>query len=664
MATSASTAKADVTDVRVTISSMTPQWSDGSGRLTISGTIQNVSGDPLKSVQVYLWRSMTAITSDEGLQDALQSADDDPTGRRAIDDEQATWVSVTTGEETFEPNRTSSFTVSAPIDRLGFRASTATYLVGVQVRALLPDNSIQTVGRARTFLPVVETTSSVPYTPVVVLTTRPSMVAPAVFADGHLVGDLKGRLRRLINRAAQQGTSFLVDPALVDEVQALTGEVTYLSGKPTQATAEINTLATTWLNDLAELVAGGHGYRLPYGNADLRLTGPDQSLRDRVASATGAANPVVGLPLAVLPRDGAIDAGALDLIDDIGPQVVLASSITGTVHRDAITGLTLVRTDQSPITGGPGPDPRATGVQQVQRGLAQQLVSGLQDAPGVTLIGDDTALALDKVSATWRHARTLDQLAGTAVSTTTTFTESPAPPDPARWLQAETATSEAFAAWGEITGQTEVATVRTNQTLSRGLSTNWASDQQAVGFLRTSAAQVGSLLTSSAVQIHLSPSFVLSSASDNHLPLTIENHLRSSVKVKVVFVSENPQRLSVPPTGVVTVPAGESVTVTFDPRAETNGTLGVTAQLQTASGRAIGSPVQTTMTATSIGRAGWIIVIASGAVLLGATAWRIRQVQRDGERATLSADTGSTTDGPTPEGSTDEGPRGGEERHE
>ncbi len=65
----------------------------------------------------------------------------------------------------------------------------------------------------------------------------------------------------------------------------------------------------------------------------------------------------------------------------------------------------------------------------------------------------------------------------------------------------------------------------------------------------------------------------------------------------------------------------------------TNGSVNVTAQLETPQGRPIGSAINITLRATSFGRVGWVIIILSGVVFMGATAIRIRQVQRERAQA-------------------------------
>ena len=56
-----------------------------------------------------------------------------------------------------------------------------------------------------------------------VLTSRPSLLRTGYFLDDHLVDELSGsgRLTRLLEAAGAKGTSFAIDPALVQEVQTM-----------------------------------------------------------------------------------------------------------------------------------------------------------------------------------------------------------------------------------------------------------------------------------------------------------------------------------------------------------------------------------------------------------------------------------------------------------
>ena len=71
----------------------------------------------------------------------------------------------------------------------------------------------------------------------------------------------------------------------------------------------------------------------------------------------------------------------------------------------------------------------------------------------------------------------------------------------------------------------------------------------------------------------------------------------------------------------------------MQPHTYGNGRVAVWAQLATAGGHPIGPPTSFVVTGTAAGRVSWLIILASGAVLLAATALRIRQVRHDNRAA-------------------------------
>ncbi|NHB84853.1 hypothetical protein G7085_10245 [Tessaracoccus sp. HDW20] len=75
------------------------------------------------------------------------------------------------------------------------------------------------------------------------------------------------------------------------------------------------------------------------------------------------------------------------------------------------------------------------------------------------------------------------------------------------------------------------------------------------------------------------------------------------------------------------------MTLDVTPEATANGVALVRAQAITAGGVAVGKPITIEITATNFGRVGWIIILVSGAVVLGGTAWRIRAVRREQAKA-------------------------------
>ncbi len=655
-------AAADSPLITIDIATMTPATSTGGGTLTITGTIRNTSSVDLRLVQVYLWRDTTGLTTTTQLDSYLASPSTIPVGARAIDNEHAVWQQITTAEQpVFAPGDSSHFTVSAPINRLGF-TTPGIYPVGVQVRAQIPDGTTLTAGRARTMLTVLDKSTHLSDTPMVVLTSRPSLLGGGTFADNHLVGELSGRLARLLTRAAQPNTTVLVDPSLVDEVQALAQQHT-VEGQTLSASvlSQQEQLATTWLDGLLGVLADHPAYRLPYADPDLPLlvAAADTATRDRIAAAVPQTNPVATLPLAVLTPT--ITPSELSFVGPWKPAVVIGAGTTSGV--DPVSGLRVQSLAGGLASGGPGPAPEATAAQVRQRAVAEAFLANRSGSALLLPISSDADLRLDRSIGSSLQNTPLDL--GSSASAMVSGSQQQLP-DPRAWVRARDVALERFQAWGEVTDLTDQATARVDLLLARSLSSRFSSAQRAA-YLAQGTGLVGDVLTSNAIRLTLASDFVLSS-STNQLPATITNTLDQSVTVKIAFTSENPERIRVPDTAVITVPSGETVTTDFRPHAVTNGSVNVSAQLETPQGRPIGSAIKITLRATSFGRVGWVIVILSGVVFMGATAIRIRQVQHERARHAPSAapsvpfpdlPTGGQTGVPTgsPHRDADPGPR-------
>ncbi|MDA8438219.1 MAG: DUF6049 family protein [Propionibacterium sp.] len=622
----AAPAAADTPMITIDITSMTPATSTGGGTLKITGTIRNTSSVDLRLVQVYLWRDTTGLTTTTQLDSYLASPATIPVGARAIDNEHAVWQQVTTAQQpVFAPGDGSPFTVSAPINRLGF-TTPGIYPVGVQVRAQIPEGTTLTAGRARTMLALLDKTTHLTDSPVVVLSSRPSLLGTATFADDHLVGELSGRLARLLARAAQPKTTVLVDPSLVDEVQALSQPHT-IEGQTLSASdlSRQEQLATAWLDDLRGVLADHRAYRLPYADPDLPLlvSAADTATRDRIAAAVQQTNPVADLPLAVLT--GTLTPSELSFVGPWKPAVVIGAGTTSGI--DPVSGLRVLPVVTGIASGGPGPAPVSTPVQVRQRAVAEAFLANRSGSVLLLPIASAADLRLDHSIGSALQNTPLDL--GSSASALVSASQQQLP-DPRAWERARDVALERYQAWGEVTDLTDQATARADLLLARSLSTRFTSGQR-TAYLTQGTALVGDVLTSNAIRLTLASDFVLSS-STNQLPATITNTLDQSVTVKIAFTSENPQRIRVPDTAVIIVPSGETVTTEFRPHAVTNGSVNVSAQLETPQGRPIGSAIKITLRATSFGRVGWVIVILSGVVFMGATAMRIRQVQHERTR--------------------------------
>ena len=157
-------------------------------------------------------------------------------------------------------------------------------------------------------------------------------------------------------------------------------------------------------------------------------------------------------------------------------------------------------------------------------------------------------------------------------------------------------------------------------------------------------------------------------------PITVENTMPAdpadpdagAVRVRLVFTSENRQRLTIAPIalgterdGEQTIRAGESFTAEARVTAKANGTVPVQAQLQTLDGTPVGRPQRIEVRVTQNGTTGWAIAAAALVVFGGSTALRIRQVNRarGGQDPADPAPPSALTSAPPPEAPATSRPR-------
>ncbi len=634
--------------VSITIASITPSATDGTGTLTISGTVTNTSGVSMTSVVAQIWSSQAPISSPEGLREALAKAPEDPIGARLQSDADGNLSPIAINGQQFAPGQTASFSVRATVSRKGGTRhppllssphAGSVYLVGVHVRAVPQGQGTQTVGRARAFLPVVNAATSATRTSIVVLTSHPAELPNGMFADDHLATEFGGRLKQLLDAASRSGVTALVDPELVAEAQAMAVSYLVESGSET-VKGTGSAVAVAWLSELAGLLQTGDVYRLPWGNPDLGLAAStgDTDILLRAAAQMSASNPIARQPLAILPPDGVLTDALTSMITAAKPAIVLVSNATNQNSLLSDGSLLVASYDATAFAGGPSPDPRATTAQVTGRLLAETLLASKAGDSPIVLVTTAAQAALDADTPGWLHRRTLSQLRSRGSPQVLDLTPTTLPQPDARWLAALTAAHRDLAAWGDLTGKTSDAQDRLAAVLALASSRDWAQDPAAVAaFVAKATADANGLLSTGRLTLHVSKNFVMGERTQA-MPLTISNSLNSAVNVKVSFTSENSQRMSIPATAVVEVPAGESVTVMFNPVATANGAVAFSARLLTATNRAIGSPASFSITATQFGRVGWLIIAASGVVFLAITSLRIRQVQREGAKRRVEAD--------------------------
>ena len=237
--------------------------SDPEQVIELTGTIINTSNARARYTTVEFWKSTTPITSQDELDETLDSPATMPIGERQEPwDEESGHTDVITRDDWFAVGDRAAFTVRATVGELGFSTDDAAYLVGVHVRGFPEDDEKQVIGRGR----ILTAATSVPTesSPVVALTAGPQRSPDGDFADDSLAESLTGELRELLTSAADTDATVLVDPMLLMDARALTENhsVAGTEAPPLEA-------ARVWVSRLEGLIAMGRVKRLPWGDVDL-----------------------------------------------------------------------------------------------------------------------------------------------------------------------------------------------------------------------------------------------------------------------------------------------------------------------------------------------------------------------------------------------------------
>lgn len=665
------TARADEPEswARVSIDAISPALPDRDKpdqKITISGTITNTSDTELSNLQIAYWRSLDPIENAEGMTRALDSAANDPLGARAQGG--GIYVNVPSEDDrTLEPDEATTFTISATLAQLELPDIDGVYLVGVHLRGRTdPVGPDITVGRGRIFLPVVSKApkEKVRQTSIVELTSRPSLLRTGVFLDEHLVDELgnEGRLTKLVEAARAEGTSFAVDPALVQEIQTMAGRYRVQQSDGTTIDGTGAAAAQSWLTQLTQLIRDGDGYQLPYGNPDVAaLVHHNRTdLLDRAIETGSEVSVTKDLPLLVLPGGGTADEETVQAVADLHPAAIVLSDATLRTDGDSGSpvlkgpeGSTLVRYTASASGGGPGPPPRSTPAKLQQRMLSDTWIAAKSATEGspagrVRLVTEPSQAAGDdnEISAPWFASATLSELLKAkpvSWSGEYRYTDKAAGDElTASQIESTNRLTHQFGTYADLLVQPDSANAEAAIALPRSVSLAWRGD--ANGPRRYDGA-VGDHLTdilTKGVAVSTIPNFSTTGRTGT-FPITVVNNLPPSsdpevnaIKVEIVFSSASRQRLTVAPLQFEPIPAGQSATKNATVEAKTNGTVQVRAQLQTDNGSSVGQAKSVQVRATQAGTIGWLIAIAAGIVLVGTTALRIRQVSK--ERA--AAETG------------------------
>ncbi|NYE72189.1 DUF6049 family protein [Microlunatus parietis] len=642
--------------VSIRITAMSPSLPTPTDTITLTGVVTNTGKKPIDRPRVYFWRNQAPITDQEGFGTALDSAPTDPLGARVTADVQNRFHLWTEADPTLDPGESAKFTVSATPEQLDLPDTAGIYLIGVHV--LDGTDRAPAIGRARLFAPILNEPPDqvLPISSVVVLNSRPGRLQDRIFTDDHLADEVGpgGRLTQLLAAAQNPGTTFAVDPSLIEELTAMRAgyQVRDADGN---LTAGIGTeRAAAWLQGFQQLLDRNPGYRLLYGTPDLAaLVRSDRTeLLDRVKAAGAAIPETSALPLLVWPGDGAADAATLRAAAELDPAgILLSDGTTGSsapLLRDG-DGPPIINYQGSGSAGGPGPDPSNTAVHQRQRTLAETWIeaSGAGGDLGgrVRLITTPAeAGSVRQLTAPWlrsvplpdlfrqRPERLADKLAYPKAAQRAEL--------PARGLREVDDLADSYQTYAELLLDPAQAKKDADAAVAKAVSATWRGDDGWTGLVESRLDQVDRVI-GDAVKIGLVQRFTTTGQNDISFPITVTNTLpgpeqpgdQNSIRVGITFTSAQSQRLTVKPIDPIVIRANPernaSVTRNTQIEARANGPVEVTAQLVTATGRPVGKPARVEVTVTQAGTVGWVIAIAAGIVLIGTTVFRIQQVARE-----------------------------------
>ena len=656
--------------VTITLTSMNPELPGRDGEITVTGRITNITDKPLHRVEALFWRNQAPIPGRAGLEQALESEANDPLGARYT----AAFQDLFTPENPYlAPNASVDFQLRAGVSDLELAPTDGVYLMGVHV--LQRGNNLA-IGRARMFVPILtgKPSSTLTMTSVVVFNSRPSLVRKGVLSDDHLANEVgeNGRLTALLKAAQTDKVSFAVDPALIEELQTMSVGYQVLDSEGATSAGTGQADATRWLEGFEALESSHDGYRLLYGSPDIAALVHDgqESVLTDAAHANKLVESTRSLPLLVLPGGGAADAATAAAAAALHPDAILLADTSAKGPTPVLAGpdgVPIIRFAAGANTGGPGPDPRNTPIQLRQRMLAESWIEaasiqdGLPHGKVQLVTTAEQAEASDRpLEAPWLKQRTLSELLKAA---------------PVAWSQKysySSAARETELSKGQLTSLrkfdssndtyadllVDATTVRADAhaALARAASFRWRKQDKArKAFLGPQQAALDDILQNK-IQIRSSARVQTVAQQGVEFPITIRNALESdgsgpnagAVKVRLVFNSDNPQRLTIKPIKATEINAQDSYTANAAVTAKANGIVPVTAQLLTESGRPIGRPFDIEVQVTQNGTTGWAIAIAAGVVLVATTALRIRQVAKDRTRTPTGGLPGPPVGGGTP----------------
>jgi hypothetical protein len=673
--------------VQVTIDSFSPAAPKPGDAVTITGKVTNKSSTTFENPQAIFCIDSKRLTTPEQL--ATVSTEEDVAGddsscaSRRLPAESTAYLPL---GAPLAPQASAPFKLVVKWNEWGLTDQPGVYVVGVAFRGNPSDRQSKrdTAGQARTLMPVISKTATprqVRTALVLPLRHRPTMLSDRLFLNDSLAQSMAptGQLGKLLELGKKQLVSWLVDPAMILEARTIAESDSYLvaagSGKSRAGTGRA--VVKAWLDAFDETRKRNPVVMLPFGDPDvasLAAAGEptNQLVRDSRSLSEGypLGPPQPGNPSGLWLEGAAVNSQALitgsfgfvgKRADDVN---ILSSSGWAPNERPKLQPSPVynVQTPDGPaprhvraiiadadlLAGGPDPATATQPIQLQQRFIAQtSLLAGTGAATVVVVpprswVEDSQPIAAvqQAMAAPWITPVGINQV----IDPRPRAVAAPAAPADAAGLNEGQLDkikdlNKSIKTYQALLGANAEIPLSMRQALVRTGSSQWErSPEDAQRFVNYQANTASGLLR----QVHLIRNNtkghqqaikVNLSGSKGSFPLTVENKLDVTVRVKLVVTSTgNRNDLRIEPLRVLVLSAGQKGTFLVKASAEQNGLINAKAQLVTAGGDPVGDPQPLLIEAAQYGSVGWILVGAAVALLFGTSIVRIYRRVRSERR--------------------------------
>lgn len=659
-------ATAAKTPLAVQLVRLTPATIPTKGKLVLAGTVTNTTEETLAAVNVHAFISTTPMTSRDELAAAARSDPEQEVGTRLVDPGQF----VPVGD--LAPGSTTAFRIALKVSELGLSAE-GVYWIGVHALGQdVESGERSTLGRARTFIPLVrgtqQTTSVAVVVPVRERVRRDSEGRVLSTTDWSESLEPNGRLGRLAAFLASAGTrpaTLLVDPAVLEAVEDLKDDNPALSlgpepegpdgeptDEPTAGTSRTFTRldpadranAATWLDQVVAAAQDhttlGLGYADPDASSLARRRPQTLALANKLAAQTFTDLDIPAVPT-VAPVDGWFDEDLLPRIAEESMVLVSdhAAPRTRTRWRTA-ESQDLVLTDAQASSGGPGPTAPTAALAMRQRIIADAALrrpTG-NPAPMVVQLPDDW-----DPGSSWQLAdffNSLDQpwldlvaLTPTTDLTTPTFTASLGYPAAAR--RAEIPAANVTAARTLIQTTTVTAKLlRSENTIAHDLAaiafdavSYHAREDELLARQQVLGTNFAIRSTLGKVEV-IGTDFVTLSGGSGTLAVTLVNGLDQPVVVGVEPEASDPD-VTIDSVEPVRMAPGERTVLRLGADSSGIGVTQVVLSPVTADGTPLGTPLSFRLRTSQVGMLIWGVLGAAGLLLVVMIGRRVRRGLRE-----------------------------------